>query len=147
MIVAIDFDGTIVTHVYPDVGEEVPGALDWLHRFEEEGIKIILWTMRSFRHWNAKAIDNNRPDPLTEAVDYLEKNGINLFGINENPQQLIWTDSPKVYANLSIDDAAVGCPLIYPTDGSRAYVDWDRVGPAVMAYLEQFRGLEERYNS
>src|SRR5690606_31270663 len=30
MIIAVDFDGTIVEHKYPRIGRAVPGALAWL---------------------------------------------------------------------------------------------------------------------
>jgi hypothetical protein len=51
---------------------------------------------------------------------------IELWGINRNPEQYGWSSSPKVFANLYIDDAALGIPLIEPED-DRDYVDWNRV--------------------
>ena len=47
-----------------------------------------------------------------------------MYGYNENRSQKSWTQSNKVYGNMYIDDAAFGCPLIHPEDGSRPYVDW-----------------------
>lgn len=114
MIFGIDFDGTVVEHKYPDIGEAVPLALNTLKKLQENSHELILWTMRS---------DNY----LDEAVKYLEDNGIKLFGINENPEQVSWTHSPKAYCHLYIDDAALGCPLIYPLDGRRPYVDWESI--------------------
>ena len=55
------------------------------------------------------------------------KTGINLFGINENPTQYSWTNSRKVYGHIYIDDAGYGCPLIYPLNGDRPYVDWKNI--------------------
>lgn len=51
-------------------------------------------------------------------------------GINENPKQKEWTSSPKIYANIYIDDTALGTPLKYDEDSmvSRPYVDWDIMG-------------------
>ena len=68
---------------------------------------------------------------LDDAVKWLKERGIELFGVNYNPTQS-WTTSPKVLANLYIDDAALGCPLITPRDSKtlgykRPYVDWDAV--------------------
>ena len=54
-----------------------------------------------------------------------KENDIELYGINENPNQS-WSDSPKAYANYYLDDAAIGCPLIYPEEG-RPYVDWIKI--------------------
>ena len=63
---------------------------------------------------------------LEEAEDWFKANGIELFDSNINKTQRTWTYSPKVYANLYIDDAALGIPLI-EEEGSRPYVDWIRV--------------------
>lgn len=109
-IVAVDFDGTIVRHAYPEIGEIVPLAIEGLQMFQQKGWKIILHTMRG-------------GDYLQAAVDLLENEGINLYGVNTNPTQANWTESTKCYAPLYIDDAALGCPLIYPA-GERPYVDW-----------------------
>jgi hydroxymethylpyrimidine pyrophosphatase-like HAD family hydrolase len=109
-IVAIDFDGTIVEHRYPDIGEPVPYALETMRAMQSEGYKLILFTMRSGQF-------------LQEAVDYLGAEGIELWGVNTNPAQKHWTDSPKVYAHVYIDDAAFGCPLIEKED-DRPVVDW-----------------------
>ena len=65
---------------------------------------------------------------LTEAVEWFNKNGIELHGIQSNPDQKTWTDSPKSYAELMIDDSALGCPLKYDRNvSSRPFVDWDKV--------------------
>lgn len=123
MILAIDFDGTCVDHRYPEVGADVPGAAEWLARFAEAGASLILWTMRSGR-------------PLDDAVAWFAAKGLPLFGVNENPDQHHWTQSPKAYAHAYIDDAAFGCPLREnPRMGGRPFVDWSIVGPAVLASI------------
>ena len=64
-------------------------------------------------------------DELSDAVKWFEKNEISLYGINNNPSQKFWTDSPKVYAHIYIDDAALGCPLIFDhAISSRPFVNW-----------------------
>lgn len=113
MIIAIDFDGTIVTHKYPEIGELVPLAITKIKEFVAQGHKIILYTMRSGKE-------------LQDAISYCEKKGIKLWAVNENPTQKEWTSSPKIYANLYIDDAAFGCPLIYEKN-ERPYVDWRKI--------------------
>lgn len=60
---------------------------------------------------------------LGEAVEWCKERGLEFWAHNENPGQSEWTNSPKVFANIYIDDAAHGCPLICP-DGQRPYVDW-----------------------
>lgn len=117
VFLGIDFDGTLVKHQYPDIGEAVPNALECLKEYQKRGWKLVLNTMRSGQ-------------TLDEAVQYLKNNGVELYGINNNPDQKTWTDSPKVYAHYYIDDAAIGCPLLYPSQVfaadpiERPYVDW-----------------------
>ncbi|HIF52376.1 MAG TPA: hypothetical protein EYQ42_12770 [Thiotrichaceae bacterium] len=123
MYICVDFDGTIVDHRYPEIGPPVDGAIYWIKQFQSLGAKIILFTMRS---------DNQSAgNVLTEAVNYLESEGIKLFGINHNPDQSAWTTSPKAYGDIYIDDAAFGCPLIQPVKFQRSCVDWSSVGPEI----------------
>lgn len=125
MIIAIDFDGTVVTHAYPDVGKNT-GALPVLKRLVAAGHQIILWTMR-----HDDEVDMSK-QYLFDAVMWFESRGIPLLGVNKNPDQG-WSKSPKVYAQLYIDDAALGCPLVFsPKVSDRPFVDWERVA----AYLE-----------
>ena len=130
MIIAVDFDGTIAEHKFPDIGNPVPGAFHWLKKFREAGAGIILWTMRS---------DGQKHGPtLTQAVEFCRKHGIEFDGINENPTQKTWTCSPKAYAHIYIDDAAFGCPLVDSKEmGARMMVDWSKVGPAIMEQMER----------
>ncbi|KJR96740.1 MAG: hypothetical protein VR65_27215 [Desulfobulbaceae bacterium BRH_c16a] len=121
MYICIDFDGTVVDHRYPDIGQPVPGAIAWLKKLQRHGAKLILFTMRS-----------NSPEGsnlLLNAVQYLESNGIKLYGVNRNPDQDIWTASPKAYGDVYIDDSAFGCPLIMPKGFTRPCVDWKIAGP------------------
>jgi hypothetical protein len=118
MIIAIDFDGTCVTHEFPNIGKDI-NAANVLKKLVNAGHKLILFTMRS---------DSNENKYLTEAVNWFKENDIKLYGIQKNPQQLSWTTSPKAYAQLYIDDAALGCPLIYNDKFSkRPFVDWLKV--------------------
>ena len=132
MIIAVDFDGTCVTHEFPEVGKDI-GAVPVLKELVKKGHKIILYTMRSHPNKNnqgktlsGEIISN---DTLQDAIDWFKRNKILLYGINENPNQERWTSSPKVYANIYIDDAALGTPLKYNKDdvSSRPYVNWDKM--------------------
>jgi hypothetical protein len=97
MVIAVDFDGTCVTHEYPHVGEDI-GAQPVLRKLVEAGHQLILFTMRSGKE-------------LQDAVKWFKNNDIPLYGVNANPTQSEWTKSPKAYAQLYIDDAALGIPL------------------------------------
>jgi hypothetical protein len=129
MYICIDFDGTVVDHRFPDIGPPAPGALEWLERFQQAGAKLILFTMRSD--------GGKHGDTLGAAVKYLEDQGIKLYGVNKNPTQVHWTSSPKAYGQIYIDDSAFGCPLVQPDGFQRPCVDWDIVGPGVLAKLQE----------
>lgn len=130
MIIAVDFDGTCVTHEFPYVGKEI-GAAEVLKELTDKGHKIILFTMRS--HPNEinqnRTIDGNiiSNDALQDAIDWFKKHDIPLFGVNENPTQKDWSSSPKPYAHIYIDDAALGVPLKKDSLSEKPYVDWDIV--------------------
>lgn len=129
MDIAIDFDGTCVTHEFPKVGKDV-GAVPVLKKLVENGHRLILFTMRSDRIENSKINNNPEIDDvygnfLQDAVDWFNENQIPLYGIQSNPNQG-WTTSPKAYAHLYIDDAALGCPLKYSHE-SGSFVDWKKV--------------------
>lgn len=110
----IDFDGTCVEHKYPTVGQDNIGAVEVLLELSRKGYKLILNTMRSDQY-------------LNDAVQWFAKNKIPLYGINKDPDQIEWTNSPKVYSNYYIDDAALGCPLIIHKGFSSRCVDWAKI--------------------
>lgn len=115
MVIAIDFDGTCVTHDFPYVGKDI-GSQEVLKKLVEAGHELILWTMRS---------DTSKGSFLKDAVKWFERNDIPLYGVQRNPTQDSWTSSPKCYAELFIDDAALGCPLKFDSKlSNRPFVDW-----------------------
>lgn len=125
MIIAIDFDGTLAEHKYPKIGREVPGAIASCKEFQSRGVKLILWTMRS-------------GDRLKEAVEWCKERGLEFWAINENPNQQEWTNSNKQYANMYVDDSAVGCPLKESKEmGAKDYVDWEIVRKIILERLEK----------
>ena len=123
MYICVDFDGTIVDHDYPNIGKPAPQAIHYLKEWQRRGAKLILFTMRS-------------GEKLDEAVEYLEGEGIKLVGVNTNPNQHNWTESPKAYGQIYVDDAAFGCPKIFPEGFKRPCVMWSVVGPSVCTTLE-----------
>lgn len=113
LFICVDFDGTIVKHKYPEIGERVLHAFRVIGNLMQKGHKIILHTMRGDKE-------------LKEAVKFIKGHGIKLFGINENPTQSEWTTSKKVHGHIYIDDAALGCPLAHDNEGN-VFVDWLKV--------------------
>lgn len=113
-VIAVDFDGTCVEHNYPAIGMDVEGAVEVLRTLNKHGHRIILNTMRSGQR-------------LEAAVRWFRDRKIELWAVNRNPEQEQWTTSPKVYADIYIDDSALGCPLIFLEGMRRPVVNWSKV--------------------
>jgi hypothetical protein len=64
---------------------------------------------------------------LEAAVRWFRDRKIELWAVNRNPEQEQWTSSPKVYADIYIDDSALGCPLIFLEGVRRPVVNWSKV--------------------
>lgn len=131
MDIIIDFDGTCVTHEFPNIGKDI-GAEKVLKKLIQKGHRLILFTMRS----NHTFIPNShQPDIivepgnyLTDAVNWFKERDIPLFGIQKHPNQSGWTSSPKAYGHLIIDDIALGCPVKFDRNISdKPFIDWVRI--------------------
>lgn len=98
MIIAVDFDGTIVKDKYPLIGEAVPGAIETLKKLKKEGYQLILWTCRTGKH-------------LAEAVSFCANNGIRFDAINRSIRYNVvahgGSDPRKIGAGLYIDDRGI----------------------------------------
>lgn len=119
MYICVDFDGTCVKHTKPLSSKKpIEGAVEVLKELVDAGHHLILFTLRS---------NKNGIMYLEEAVKWFKDNDIKLSGSQRNSTQWKWTDSPKAYGSLYIDDAAVGCPLLQGDDDIRPYVDWAEI--------------------
>ena len=99
MIIAVDFDGTIVEHRYPAIGKERPFATDTLKKLIKDGHRLILWTVREGRL-------------LDEAVDFCRERGVEFYAVNrdypEEEKEHNKHYSRKLKADVWIDDRNVG---------------------------------------
>ena len=99
MIIAVDFDGTIVTHDYPRIGKPIPFAIDTLKKLQADGHQLILWSVRE-------------GELLQEAVDYCQQKGLEFYAVNASfpeERQLSTADTPrKIIADIYIDDRNLG---------------------------------------
>ncbi|ERK38392.1 hypothetical protein HMPREF9135_0858 [Segatella baroniae F0067] len=99
MKIAVDFDGTIVTHEYPAIGEELPFATETLRMLARDGHQLILWSVREGRL-------------LQEAVDWCRERGVEFWAVNRDyPEEKVENNnhfSRKLKADLFIDDRNVG---------------------------------------
>lgn len=99
MLIAVDFDGTIVEHRYPAIGREIPFAIETLKRLRDERHKIILWTVREGRL-------------LDEAVAFCRERGLEFYAVNRDyPEEEEGRNnhySRKLKVDLFIDDRNLG---------------------------------------
>ena len=97
MIIAIDFDGTIVEHRYPKIGRIQPFAFETLKALQAKNHRLILWSHRS-------------GNLLQEAVDFCHEHGVDFYAVNKNYPEEKWDreDSRKILADLYIDDRNLG---------------------------------------
>lgn len=104
--IAVDFDGTCVEERFPHVGPDIFGAEMALKKLVFDGHKLLLWTCRE--HNSYKDV----PDTLQLAIDWFDKKGIPLYGINENPDMnaLDYPRSRKCHADFVIDDHSICIP-------------------------------------
>jgi hypothetical protein len=122
MVIAVDFDGTIVEHNYPDIGRPVPFAIDVLKKFQqEERHQIILWTVRE-------------GELLRKAIEYCEKRGLKFYAANSNyPEEVLEEGvSRKINADLYIDDKNCG-----------GIPDWGVIYQMVKAGINDIRDLDD----
>jgi len=97
LIIAVDFDGTIVEHRYPSIGRIRPLAFETLSKIQAKGHRLILWSHRAGKK-------------LEEAVEFCLSNGIEFYAVNKNYPEEVWNenDSRKILADIYIDDRNLG---------------------------------------
>lgn len=98
MTIAVDFDGTIVQHRYPEIGREIPFAIDTLKMLSQEGHRLILWSVRE-------------DCLLNEAVEWCRERGLEFYAVNKDyPEEERSHDhySRKLKVELFIDDRNIG---------------------------------------
>ena len=71
MIIAVDFDGTIVEHKYPAIGRELPFAIETLRKLQSDRHKLILWTVRE-------------GVLLEEALAFCRERGLEFYAVNRD---------------------------------------------------------------
>ncbi len=98
MILAIDFDGTIVRGKFPNIEGEQPYAKETIEKLKNAGHFVIINTCRT-------------GDQLLEAINWLLEHGIPFDRVNDNEPRNVakyGNNSRKVYAHIYIDDKQVG---------------------------------------
>lgn len=111
MVIAVDFDGTIVEHKYPEIGREIPGAIDALKNLAQRN-KVILWTVREGKR-------------LEEAIEFCAKRGLTFYAANSDEPDMQWDGrgARKLRADVFIDDANLG-----------GLPDWDMIYEMILTH-------------
>lgn len=123
--IAVDFDGTIVEHQYPEIGKEKLFAFQTLKELEKRGARLILWTFRAGKE-------------LDEAVEYCRENGIEFYAVNKNYPEEIFDESisRKIDADIYIDDRNLG-----------GFRGWSDVWQTIFPYELEQKEAEKRITS
>ncbi len=99
MTIAVDFDGTIVEHKYPAIGEEIPFATDTLKMLRQDGHRLILWSVREGQL-------------LEEAINWCRERGVEFYAVNRDYPEETAENNPhftrKLKVDVFIDDRNLG---------------------------------------
>ncbi len=97
LVIAVDFDGTIVEHRYPFIGRIRPFAFETMEALQTKGHRLILWSHRAGKK-------------LEEAVKFCSSHGIEFYAVNKNYPEEVWdeNESRKILADIYIDDRNIG---------------------------------------
>lgn len=112
LLIAVDFDGTIVEDAYPKIGNTQLFAFETLKKLQSEGHRLILWTYRCGSR-------------LDEAVAFCRENGIEFYAVNKSFPEEVYEEkySRKINADLFIDDRNIG-----------GFVGWTEVYKQIFNY-------------
>jgi hypothetical protein len=123
--IAVDFDGTIVEHQYPEIGKEKLFAFQTLKELEKRGARLILWSFRIGTELDA-------------AVEFCRKNGIEFYAVNKNYPEEVMDESisRKIDADIYIDDKNVG-----------GFPGWSEVWQIIFPFEIQQKEAEKRMAS
>lgn len=92
-IIAVDFDGTLVSNKYPEIGEVNIRVWNAISRAKLRGARLILWTSRTGKY-------------LLDAVQFCEDRGLVFDAINDNITEVkaLGWNARKVFATVYVDD-------------------------------------------
>ena len=122
LIIAVDFDGTIVEDTYPKIGKPIRFAFETLKKLQENKHRLVLWSYRSGKR-------------LDEAVAFCEKNGIHFYAINESfpEEQYTYEQSRKIHTEVFIDDRNIG-----------GFIGWGKVYQTVISIENNIKREQQK---
>jgi hypothetical protein len=114
-VISIDFDGTIVKHAFPDIGEPLPFAFETMLALQAAGARLVLNTCRE---------DEPKRKYLTEAIRFCAEKGLEFVSHNENTLDDDFREKGprrKVFAHVYIDDRNFG-----------GFPGWEAIGKVLL---------------
>ena len=117
LIIAIDFDGTIVEDAYPKIGKPMIFAFETMRKLQSEGHRLILWTYRTEKK-------------LKEAVDFCKQQGLEFYAINKSypEEEFDGKISRKIHATFFVDDRNIG-----------GFIGWTAVHKLLLNYEPEIK--------
>jgi len=117
LIIAIDFDGTIVEDAYPKIGKPMIFAFETMKKLQSEGHRLILWTYRTEKK-------------LQEAVDFCKQQGLEFYAINKSypEEEFDGKISRKINATFFVDDRNIG-----------GFIGWTAVHKLLLNYEPEIK--------
>jgi len=117
LIIAVDFDGTIVEDEYPKIGATQLFAFETLRKLQSENYRLILWTYRS-------------GSKLKEAVTFCKENGIEFYAVNKSFPEEEFNEkySRKINADIFVDDRNIG-----------GFIGWTEVYKQIFNYKPEIK--------
>lgn len=97
MVIAVDFDGTIVENCHPQIGAPKIFAFETLREMAKERHLLILWTTRTGEH-------------LREAVEFCASHGVQFYAVNSSfpEEKYDGTSSRKINCEMFISHKNLG---------------------------------------
>jgi len=126
--IAVDFDGTIVEHAFPEIGKEMLFAFETLKALQDKGHRLVLWTFRDGK-------------TLEDAVAFCKERGIEFYAVNKSfpEEDFDLSMSRKISADMFIDDRNIG--------GFPGWSDvWQMLHPESGEFYHQLKNKEAHYN-
>ena len=122
MKIAVDFDGTIVEHKFPEIGKPLLFAFETMKELQKQKHDLILWTYRAGAE-------------LDDAVEFCKKNGIEFYAINASyPEEEYDEDiSRKIYADIYIDDRNIG-----------GFIGWSKIWQIINKHSQETRSQKQK---
>lgn len=110
MVIAVDFDGTLFTNAWPNIGEPIWPIINYCKHKKLLGDTLILWTCRSKKD-------------LKEAIAACKSVGLIFDYVNDNTDEnkakyrRHVKSNRKINADLYIDDKAISTVQLIETLG------------------------------